>query len=448
MNKTTLISALLLSALTMLTSCLGDDDDNITYYDDTAITSFTLGTLKYYATTTSSTGADSTYQTTYDASGYHFYIDQLSHEIYNPDSLPKQVDASKIIATVTSKNSGIVTIKSLTSDSLSYYSSSDSIDFTQPRTFRVYNLSGTAYTDYTVRVNVHQQDSTTFSWTNVATTTPFTDATALRSVAVNDTLWTFASDGSATTAWYTTDGSAWTEFGTSFSADAYQNIAALDGKLYVLSDSKIYTIEGLQTSTADATGITRLAAASHKGAYGLTSSGISLFDGSAWTAETLGDESSLLPTSWTAFSCLPTLSNDSTDAVFFAGVNSTTGKIATWEKTDEYKTSAHSQSWYYILPKTTYQLPVLDQLTLLDYDNATLAFGVDADTLTTFYQSEDKGLTWHSFSDYSLPDDVSSATVFGAAVDSNNYIWFVTPTAVWRGRLDRLGWTTGQTEFR
>ena len=30
-----------------LASCLGNNDDDTTYYDDTAITSFSLGTLKY-----------------------------------------------------------------------------------------------------------------------------------------------------------------------------------------------------------------------------------------------------------------------------------------------------------------------------------------------------------------------------------------------------------------
>ena len=47
----------LLSAVWMLSSCLGSDDDNseYSYYKDTAISTFTLGTLNRTVHTTSST---------------------------------------------------------------------------------------------------------------------------------------------------------------------------------------------------------------------------------------------------------------------------------------------------------------------------------------------------------------------------------------------------------
>ena len=56
MKRTILAFATLFSAVSMLTSCLGDDDSNIDYYNDTAITAFSLGTLNQYLHTTSSTG--------------------------------------------------------------------------------------------------------------------------------------------------------------------------------------------------------------------------------------------------------------------------------------------------------------------------------------------------------------------------------------------------------
>ena len=42
------IFALSFATVCMVSSCLGDNDSESTYYDDTAITKVTLGTMKYY----------------------------------------------------------------------------------------------------------------------------------------------------------------------------------------------------------------------------------------------------------------------------------------------------------------------------------------------------------------------------------------------------------------
>ena len=145
--------AILFSGTFLLASCLSDDNDNnFVYYDDTAITSFSLGTVNQYLHTLSSEGEDSVYKVEITGSKYKFYIDQLKREIYNPDSLPAGTDAAHVICNVGSKNSGIVVIKNVDSDTLSYYSSSDSVDFTQPREFRVYSVGGAYYRAYKVSV--------------------------------------------------------------------------------------------------------------------------------------------------------------------------------------------------------------------------------------------------------------------------------------------------------
>ena len=79
---------ILLSTVVVFSSCLSSDDNEVTYYDDSGITSFTLGTLNRTMHTLSSKGVDSVYQTTITGSDYQFYIDQDKREIYNPDSLP------------------------------------------------------------------------------------------------------------------------------------------------------------------------------------------------------------------------------------------------------------------------------------------------------------------------------------------------------------------------
>ena len=149
------------------TSCLKSDNDTVTLYDDIAIMEFKLGTLNRYLHTTSSIHTDSIYKVTYSASNYVMNIDQINHKIYNTDSLLVGTDISRVVCTVTTENSGVVYVKSQTSDSLTYLRS-DSIDFTEPRIFRVYASDGSCSRDYTVSLNVRTVEKGTFYWTETS----------------------------------------------------------------------------------------------------------------------------------------------------------------------------------------------------------------------------------------------------------------------------------------
>lgn len=158
----------LLAAGLLLTSCLKSEDDDVVTYDDMSIMTFTLGTLNRYLHTTSSTGKDSVYKTTYAASAHRMNIDQINHRISNVDSLPVGTDLAHVICNVTSKNSGIIVVKSMISDSLMYFNSgTDSIDFTSPRVFRVFATDGSGSRDYTVSLSVRRQESGILVWTKM-----------------------------------------------------------------------------------------------------------------------------------------------------------------------------------------------------------------------------------------------------------------------------------------
>lgn len=157
----------LFTAVLMLTSCLSSDDNSTTLYSDMAIKSFSLGNLNRYVHTTTSAGADSVYKQTYSASSYKMNIDQVNHKICNADSLPTGTDAAHVICSATTVNNGVIYVKSLISDTLFYFSSgSDSIDFTQPRIFRVYATDGSGSRDYTVSLSVRNQEKGIFQWTS------------------------------------------------------------------------------------------------------------------------------------------------------------------------------------------------------------------------------------------------------------------------------------------
>jgi len=157
---------MLIAAISM-TSCLKDSDSSdVTYYDDAAITGFTLTTINTYTTTTSSDGTTKTTKATLSTKPV-FVIDQKNYKIYNIVGLPETCDLKHVLVTISTKNSGVVGIKSLNSDSLYSYSSTDSIDFSQPRELRVFSQSGAFNRSYTVTFNTKQSTSASITWTPI-----------------------------------------------------------------------------------------------------------------------------------------------------------------------------------------------------------------------------------------------------------------------------------------
>ena len=184
--------------MTLLPSCLGSDDDDTTYYDDAAITAFSMGTLNRYLTTTSSTGEDSVYKVTYAGSSFKMTIDQLGCRIFNNDSLPYGTDIKHVLCTVSTSHNAGVTIQSMTSDSLKLFSTSDSIDFSQPRILRVYSTDGAYQRDYTVTLSVRQLPQGTVVWTKMP------EGTTLPATRVTD--WDFAYSADSTAIVASNDG--------------------------------------------------------------------------------------------------------------------------------------------------------------------------------------------------------------------------------------------------
>lgn len=157
---------MLVAAMSMV-SCLKDSDSSsLVYYDDTAITSFTLTTVNTYTTTTTSDGTTKTTKSTLSTKPA-FVIDQYNHTIYNPVALPQTCDLKHVVASITTKNNGQLAIKSLISDTLFIYSSTDSIDFSSPREINVYASNGSGYRTYTVTFNVAQSKSEYITWTEM-----------------------------------------------------------------------------------------------------------------------------------------------------------------------------------------------------------------------------------------------------------------------------------------
>ena len=464
----------MVAALVLLTSCLGDDDDNLTYYDDTAITSFTLGTLNRTMHTLSSEGEDSTYTDEVDGSEYNFFIDQATCEIYNPDSLPEGTDNSKVVCTIYSKNSGVVVFKDIDSDTLTYYDSSDSLDFSEPREVRVYSLSGYYYRTYTISVNVHQQDSTELNWALQTTnTSAFGTMEHIRSYVIGDNIYVFGTDGSQTSAFYasTSAPGTWTEASLdtriSGDADAYANVVVKDGYLYVLcSDGSL-----LRSSDADtweyisSAPMERLIAYGGEDyLYGMSADSImiSADNGVSWTTDVHDDDVDYLPTECTYCFMFDSSTNDDVARVVIVGNRdadtypSDTAAVS-WGKIEEYDERADAHSWIYQDGSDYWEsaLPRMEDLTVVAYNDGLLAMGGNGigssvDAYTYMYTSYDQGLSWHIESFFVFPDDFDdSASCITAAADSDKYLYIICGGTgqVWRGRLNKYAWEEYETTF-
>ena len=274
--------ALLFSAGFVFASCLNDNDRDITYYDDTAITAFTLGKLSLRVDSTTKDGKkDSVYYRKLDAKNYVFYIDQINKRVYNLDSLPYGVNQKKIVGTFSTRNAGVVTLKSLTSDSTAYYKNGqDSVDFTSERTFVVYSNSQKYSQKYTVDVRVHKQKPNDFKWNNLATVSAFASLQGLRVANAGSMVLVFGSTGSATVVYGSpiADGKSWAKLAPSFSPDAnaWKNAVSFNGTAYVLSGGRLWKSDDA-TSWTDlgvaASGMSRLLGASNAGLHLLGTDG-------------------------------------------------------------------------------------------------------------------------------------------------------------------------------
>ena len=460
---------LLLATVCSLSSCLGDEDNEIVYFDDAALTSFTLGTLNCYLHTTSKSGADSIYKRSVVGSNYKFYIDQTTREIYNPDSLPYGTDAAHVICNIVTKNGGQVALQRMTSDSLTWYNAADSIDFTQPRRFRVYSNRGTSSAVYTVHVNVHQQKADEFKWSllkdqeqNIASTPK------LRMAAAGSHALAFmqTSDKTSTVVMDLTKRLE-TGFDSDFDAlelgpAAIDNVVTQGQRVLVLSDQRLYiaeeTADGQLSWTHHADrpteGITRLVGASSKELYALGTDGrlkASSDNGQTWTDEAMDDDKAMLPTD--NFSCTVQAlrSNPEVEHVVLIGTRDGQQQAEVWMKLVDNSENLPNGTWTRVEQSNNASLRLYAQqmLTVIPYDDARLAIGYGTDAFTPMLLSKDGGINWRKSSLYTFPTGFNSTAVFGATVDNQQNIWMVCGGSgqVWRGRLNRLGWATWQTAF-
>lgn len=460
MNRRFLPLLMLCSVVLLFASCLSDNDDERMGHDDAAIIAFSVKNVKRLVHTKSSKGADSTYITTFAASDYRFYIDQINRVIYNPDSLPLGVDASKVVATISAKNAGVIAIKSAKSDSVKYFNSADSLDFTKPRQVIVYSNSGSGMNTYTVHVNVHQQDGDVFVWNNQAKNEPkLGELTAMRLLANGENLYVFGNKGSEPKLYTAARKAAnqWQEImpNIQVTSDFYRQMVLQGNTFYGYHDGQVVkSADAKNWSVVSTIALKQLVGASEAKMYALAEDHqiwVSADAGATWTAETLSPSNALLPEADLNFVVQPSKTNAGANQLFMAGT--TDKRVSMWGKIEENDEKAENQPWTSYTPSAgnRFALPNLTNLQVVKYGDALVAMGgagkgesSGVKAFSEIYGSVDGGLTWKKHATLVFPNGFhSSETSFAMTTDADHYLWMVCGKTgqVWRGRLNKLGWS-------
>ena len=432
----------LLSVAFALTSCSKNDDDADTYsVTDCYISSFTLGQLRRTVNTKTSSGADTTYQVSYTGAYYKTKIDQREQTITLVTPLPVGTRPKALISI------GYVGVLGYASasnpNSWTVYSTTDSIDFSEPQIFRVYSTDGNSYRDYRVTLEIYDVSPDEYQWSQRATAVGLDGVTAQRAVEWNGNLFVAAKTGSQVSSlnvapsdilsspptavactgaddadvrtlqiynnklWMSTttgavltsdDGQAWTKIATS-AGQNIQLIAASDEALYAWIED---TTNGCDTIVASST------------------------DGSTWDKIALDAPIAQFPKSGASVSYVQTNGNR---RVLFAGASAASASTTmTWNLLE-----GSTEGWtLFTDPAATKNvLPKMNNICIVERDGQFIAL---EQSLDTYYLSEDNGVTWKDSDVLVTPSELKGNIAPMGIAPIGKSLWLVVGNQIWQLR--------------
>lgn len=472
--------AVLFAATSIMTSCLDNDVEQITYTSETSITGFSLGTLNIDRIGKDKNGLDSPYVDTLDCSNYPFTIDQINRTITNKDSLPVGTHIDKVITSIT-YDAGMLgyTPKGSVHDTI--WTSTDSIDFTDPVEFKVYAYSGVEGKPYKVTINVHKQEPDTISWKKFDT--QLFKAGSLseqKAVYANGKVYVFGKNGNGTHIEYSDvandNPSPWEPVTDNIPSniDTY-SATAWAGNIYFLAggtnDKQLYKlsvttdeIELVGTETFEVL----IGGNDIKSELYVVKDGESgIYKESPWTKDT---------DPFTQFKAGQPFFSNTTTASYNSNITTTValcynqGNTANDTTALVFNRMSSDNKWEKRIQNLP--LPNLENVTMIYYDGKLYAFGGDYGEIkpfSQFYCSTDNGLCWRPVTEcMAFPAEVPDTENpnreyinfpdlydthhgnYSCAVtpklengtSRGNFIWIVWEDgSICRGRINRLGFT-------
>lgn len=168
-------------------------------------------------------------------------------------------------------------------------------------------------------------------------------------------------------------------------------------------------------------------------------------DQSTWTIDSIEtNHANKLPTTEVSGTALLARKNKQIEELYFYGVQTKEqGRVARLWKRIVNLQGQYIEPWYLVDSTTVsaYNLPILHNAHLLEYDNGLLLVGIDSEQKLVLRFSSDRGRTWHKRQQLIPPHDFTALRSLNVYVlDQQQLYIVVNENVVWRGRLNRLGW--------
>ena len=461
MRKSIYLLLSIFCLMPLVVSCISDETVDYSIYNDCAITAFALQDIEWEDTTANQYGEDSTYTTTITGTDYAFTIDQEKGLIYNIDSLPKGTHVDKILLDITADGNAVYRHND-SEDSTYYYLSSDTINFTKPIHAIVYSYSGNNSKEYTIQVNVHQQDGDESNWDLHENAWVGKDLEAPRAVTYGDKVAVFGLQDDQLMVTIATQGTMdWSEpeavNGVSGTA-SYDNITVFQHTLYMLDNGVLYLSDDATNWTAVQTNtpISHLLGCNSSEIFGVyDNTFITSADAMSWNAEATEYPEFIPDSNIFSFHAQSTTNPNIERTVTFGQIKESTDTIAAaWYRDNGYQQD-YSNMWTYAYTArdNKYALLNLNNLVVLYYKEYLMAFGNDcrnkgyARAFNQLYVSKDWGLTWKGQDDEDYDTYLELPALlyrnkenFAAYVDPDYNVWILMQGSgdVWCGYLNRM----------
>lgn len=466
--------AVLFAATSIMTSCLDNDVEQVTYTSETSITGFSLGTLNIDRIGKDKDGKDSAYVDTLDCSEYPFTINQMTREIENKDSLPYGTHIDKVITSVT-YDAGALAYRPKGTDKDTLWTSTDSIDFSgdtrtmstvTPIEFKVYAYSGAIGQAYKVKINVHQQVPDTIAWKKFDTN-PFSAGSLSEQKAVyaNGKVYVFGKNGNGTHIEYSDvandNPSSWVPVTDNIPSniDTY-SATVCAGYIYFLAgtNKQLYKLDANSneiTSVGTETFEMLIGGNDIKSElYAVKGGKSGIYKENTWTED--ADPFTQFPAGKPFFS-------NTTTASYNSNITSTValcynqGNTANDTTALVFNRMSSDNKWEERIQNLP--LPNLENVTMIYYDGKLYAFGggyKEIKPFSQFYCSTDNGLCWRPVTEcMAFPAEFGTLYTthhgnYSCAVtpklengtSRGNFIWIVWENgSISRGRINRLEFT-------
>ena len=362
------------------------------------------------------------------------------------------------------------------SDHDTIWTSTDSIDFTDPVEFKVYAYSGVEGKPYKVTINVHQQEPDTISWKKFDNN-PFSagNLSEQKAVYANEKIYIFGKKNNGNTCIEYTKAinvpgenglkdnpTSWTPIeNLPLNIDTY-SATVCAGNIYFLAETnkQLYKLDANSnaiTSVGTETFEMLIGANEIKSElYAVKGGKSGIYKENTWTED--ADPFTLCPTGKPFFSNTTTASYNSniTSTVALCYNQGTTANDTTALVFNRMSSDNKWETRMQNLP-----LPNLKNVTMIYYDGKLYAFGGESvkpevKPFSQFYCSTDNGLCWRPVTEcMAFPAEFSTLYTthhgnYSCAVtpklesetSRGNFIWIVWEDgSICRGRINRLGFT-------